>query len=260
MVGANVLHDLHVEREQAPVARGGEPRRVPLLARLVRALHELGARLDPLHGPSQPIGEGRNEHVLGIDRDLRSEPSARVGREHPYTLEGQPEIRRDGRSERVRALVTGPHGEALAVGVERGAHRARLEGHRGHAGMREGVLHHHISLGEGLVDIADHRAQASHDVALALVDARRVVPHRHVGVHHRGEWLVVDGDGLARVRRPVGVGSEDGRDRLPDMTDLGAWEDVLRTRRIENDVRVRRLGTARRQRRVELGKIGRGER
>ena len=233
MIGADVLHDAHVEPEDAPVARRREPRVVRLLARLVGARDELGPGLDPLHRPAEADREQRDEHVLRVDAFLRAEPAAGVGRDDAHALDRQPDARGDGAAQVIGRLVRRPDGQALRRGVVLGAEPARLDRHRRHAPVGRVILDDHRGLGERAIDVADDLADAPDDVARPGVHLGRPGAHRRLGVDHRGQRLVLDADELGRVGRHVRIGADDHRDRLADIARFAARQRVLGARCVQ---------------------------
>ncbi len=256
MVGADVLHDAHVEAEYTPLPRRREPGVMDLLARVVRAQHELRARLDPFHGLPEAVGEDRDDHVFRVDRDLRAKPAAGVRDDDPDALDGEPQVRGDRGPQGKRSLVRRPDRHGPGGRVERGAHAARLHGHGGHAHVRMMILDDHVGPGEGALDVADDRADMADDVAGSAVHRRGASAHRGLGIDHGRQRLVLDADGLAGIGRSIRVGGQDGGDRLTHVAHLALRECPLRAGRVETHVGVRGLRARRRQRIRQLREVG----
>ena len=242
VIGADVLHDAHVEPENAPVARRREPRVVRLLARLMRARDELGAGLDPLHGPAEADCEQRDEHVLRVDAFLRAEPAAGVGRDDAHALDRQADARGDGAAQVIGRLVRCPDGQALRRGVVLGAEPARLDRHRTHAPVGRVILDDHA---------ASANARSTSPITLLTRPTILLAPACTSGdpalIAASASTTAVSGSYSTRtssgcVGRHVRIGADDRCDRLADVAHLAPRQRVLRAGCVQADVRVRAIG------------------
>jgi hypothetical protein len=83
------------QRQEPPVARGGDLDVVDLLALDAGDQGVLPPALDPLHGPPELHGEGSGHHVFRVVHALRAEATADIGgRHHADLLFGQTELGR----------------------------------------------------------------------------------------------------------------------------------------------------------------------
>ena len=236
VVGADVLHRRHVEAEHAAVARRGEPGVMPPARARDASSHEFRARLDPFDRPAEPIGEGRNEHVLGID----ALPSGRIRRRcrarGPARARATARATTRWRAEGIRALVAGPHGQA-PPSASSAAHTARgsiaIEVTRP---CREGPPRPRRPR-RTPVDVADDLARRPTTLpGLHGLPAPR--PHRRLRHRPRRAAPRTRPDQLGRVGGLVRIGSEHRRDRLADVADLAPGERPLRPRRVEANIGV----------------------
>ena len=117
---------------------------------------------------------------------------------------GQAGHERVQRAVRVRCLCGAPQIELRVDGVELRNAAARLHRSRVHARVDHVLGHHHIGLVEhGVGGVLVARVPVE-DVVVGLAldvgpDHRRVRVERLAGVHHGGQYLVVDVDQLERV-------------------------------------------------------------
>ena len=121
--------------------------------------------------------------------------------------------------------------------------------------MSRMIVDDHVSPGEGALDVADDRADMADHVAGPTVHRRGAGAHRGLGIDHGRPRLVLDADGLAGVGRSIGVGGQDGDDRLTHVAHLALREGPLRAGRVETHVGVRRLRARGRQRIRQLGEV-----
>ena len=259
MVRAHVLHDAHVEPENSPVACGREPGVMRLLPGVTRALHELRARLDPLQGPAQPMGEHGDEDVLGVDPFLGTESPAGVGDDDPHALGGEAEPSGHCAPHGVGRLVGRPDRHASRGGVELCARAPRLQGHRGHTPVPGVILDDHLRAGEGALDVPERRADMADDVARAGMDSGGIRTHGPFCVEHGRQRLVLHAHSLGGVGRLIDVGRDDHRDGLTDIADLPTGERGLRAWRVQPHVGILGVGMPGGERIVEPGKVVGGE-
>ena len=78
-IGALIVPELVVDRENAAVAIHGGPDLVGLLTRMVGADQVLAAVLDPFHRPAEPHRGDADQHVLGIELAADAETAADMG-------------------------------------------------------------------------------------------------------------------------------------------------------------------------------------
>jgi hypothetical protein len=256
MVGADVLHHAHVQAEHTRLPRGREPSVMDLLARVVGAQHELRARLDPLHRPSEPVGENGDDRVFRVNGNLRAKTAAGVGNDDADALDGQAEEGGHRRSQGERNLVGRPDRHGQGGRVERGADASGLQGHGGHAHVSAIILDDHVGLGEGALDVADDRADLADDVAGPFVNRGGAGAHGGLGIDHGRARLVLDAHRLAGIGRLVRVGGENRGDRLTHVANLAVGKGALGAGRVEPHVGIRGLRTRRWQRIGQLGEVG----
>ncbi len=221
-VGAAVRDDADVLREQPPVgvARGAvaELHRVTLLAREQR----LRAAPHHPHGAAGTLDDEREErldrHVL-----LAAEAAAYVGRDHAHAVVG------DAQDPREIAKMLDHLGRCAdgddAVGVEPGDPRLRLEVRVVDELRLVALLDDGVRGSQRGVDVALLELPARYQVAL-LVNERRALLERRLGVGHDRQLLVLDVDQLDGGERSVlGLGGND-RDRLAVVADDAVGEHV----------------------------------
>ena len=118
-----------------PSLRPAERRVDHLAATVVQPDQVLRARLGPAHRPLQRTRRPRDEHVLRVAADLRTEAAADVGRDHVHLLRLEREQPGERRLHRVRCLHAQPVVQP-AVGVPRPTRRPDLRAGRPRAAAR----------------------------------------------------------------------------------------------------------------------------
>ena len=221
-IGAAVRDDADILREQPPlgIARGAvaELHRVTLLAR------QQGLRAAPhhLHRAAGTLDDEREErldrHVL-----LAAEAAAYVGRDHPHAVFG------DAQDPREIAKMLDHLGRRSdgddAVGAEPGDPGLRLEIRMVDELCLVALLDDGVRCSQRSVDVALLELPARYQVAL-LVNERRALLERRLGVGHDRQLLVLDVDQLEGGDRSVlGLGGND-RDRLAVVADDAVGEHV----------------------------------
>ncbi len=164
------------------------------------------ARGHPLHRPREAAGQPGQQHVLAVGAGLHPEAAAHVGRDHPHPTLGQLEQARHLGPDAERGLAGDPHRELLAEAVEGGQHRARLERHRGDAGLGDPERHHVGGGRERARRVALAQGAVQHAIAVDAREERgRAIRHRAFRLGQSGQRLVLDLDQVERVVGRVDV-------------------------------------------------------
>ena len=225
-VGALVVEDLVLDRQNAAVAIDGGAGVMVLLARMVRGDQVLAAILDPLDRPAQAHRRGTHQHVFGIKLAADTETAAdmpfvevhrrRRAPEHAGNLGAVPMRHLGGamKLEHVLGRVVTRNG---AAGLDRDG---------GMPPDRERRLDHGVSGAEGGVDIA---VTLAHDGRLGRA-AGFELAGRRVGVQERRQFLDVEHDELGRILGEIGIVGEHRRDRLADIAHRAGREQPLPVR------------------------------
>ena len=174
-VGAAVVHEARLEREDAAVLAHADPHVVDLLA-LVRGADEvLAPVLGPLDRHPEVAGGERDEDLLGIELDdLDAEAAADVGGHDVDLLDVHVEQAAEAAADAGRRLRGVVHQQGALL-VEARHHGAALERRGGAALDLEAPLEHVRRLGHGGVDVAVLLGHAGDDVVGAVeVHQRRV--------------------------------------------------------------------------------------
>ncbi len=124
-VGAGVLGDAAAEGHHPAVPTHPHLDLVQLCPPLCHGHEVLAAALLPAHGTSQAEGEGRRQHLLGVDGDLRPEAAAHVGYPHPQL--GAVEAQQAGDGGAVAEHVLRAHPQLQAVPFRYGESVVGLE-------------------------------------------------------------------------------------------------------------------------------------
>ena len=221
-VRAAVEQDPHPHARQPSLPRRAvlavDPRRVTVDV----AGERLGAVVDHLH---RPVGVEGQHRAVDLHREVlaAAEGAADAGEVDAHLLGREPQAGRDlvavdvqplGRDVDVDAALAVRHREARLRAEERLVLDAELVGARDDdvaRCVRVAVPDHQVA--------DDVRARV---VAVAVAHRRpvgmeRLLRERALGVDHRLERLVLDGDRLERACRLVGVLGRDDRDGLADV-------------------------------------------
>ena len=179
------------------------------------------AVLDPLDRLAEFACEIGDQHFLGEGMRLEPEPAAHVRRNHPDTMFGQAQQRRQAGAQGMRNLGGRPDRQRVAgdVGVGHAAARLHRDGHVsvGH----ETVGHDAGRVPERGADLADAGLETLHHVVAPLVvHERRARFQRPFHVGDRLQGFVLDRDEFRGVLRDVAVGRDDRGDHVPDEAHL----------------------------------------
>ena len=214
---------LHLARGERSVALRAELHVIDLVAPVVARGHVLGAGLDPLHRPSEPLRERQHQRLLAVGLELRAEAAAHVGGHHAQLVLGDAEHAGEHEARDVRDLGRGPQREVVAASL--GHRAARLDGRARGAVVHEAVLHRDLRLGEAGVDVAaSHRPLVRLVGAELLPDERRAVLERRLRVHHSGLRVVLHDHVLGGVHRDVPGRGHNHRHGIAHVLHLTALE------------------------------------
>ena len=213
----------------------------------------LAARLRPLHGAAEPARDRERERLLGVDVQLRAEAAADVGRDHAQLRLGDAGDAAERDAGDVRHLRRRPERELAGRRDRRDEHGARLDRVRDQPVLAIALLDRDGGLGEQPVDLA--RVELPRVAAVRaelLVDERRALCERRLGVDDDRQRLVVDLDELRRVLGGAAARRRDHRDRVADVARL-----VDRERLVLRRIRVLGRNPRARQRALPLiGEVG----
>ena len=181
----------------------------------------LAPRLDPLDRPSDPPSERERERLLGVDVQLRAESAADVGRDHAELRLGDPQHHRERHARDVRDLRRRPHRQ-LARGREGlDKHAARLDRVRDQPLLAIPLPHDDVRSFELLVDRSSRKRPRVAPVrAELLVDERRALRERELGIDHDRQRLVVDLHQLGSVACGLAALRDDDRNTVADIAGL----------------------------------------
>ena len=222
-IGALVVEDLVLDRENAAVAIDGGANVVTLLARMVRGDQVLAAILDPLDRPAQAHRRGTHQHVFGIKLAADTETAADMALVEVHRRERAPEHAGNLGAVPMRHL-----GGAMKLEHVVG----RVVARNGAAGLdrdgrmppdRERRLDHGVSGAEGGIDIA---VTLAHDGRLGRAAGFELAGLR-VGAKERRQFLDVEHDELGRILGEIGIVGEHRRDRLADVAHCAGREQPL---------------------------------
>ena len=181
---------------------------------------DLAAGLEPPHRPAEALRGRRHQQVLGVDRELRAEAAAHVGRDRadlrPVHVERLrhvvPHVERDLRAhpDGERPVVLGDHGD-----------RVRLHRRRRQALVHEPAAHDDLGALERVV-VALGAERVGDVRALVGEEQRGAVARRRLEVGHHVEGLVVDLHELGGVQRLREALRDDDGERLADEPDTVA--------------------------------------
>jgi hypothetical protein len=216
-VGPGVGHDPHPDPDDGAVATGADLELVDRRPSVGHAGEVLAAGLVPPHRPLETVGEGGDDHLLGVHAPFRPEAAADGRRPHPHVRLVEAEGVADVVAHPEHRLGAHPHLDGVgAVGL--GHHPVVLHGHRRHPVVAQFGAHHHVGLGEG-VGVALGR-QVEHHVGPVLGEQQRgVVAQRVEDVDHRGQGVDLDDHPFGGVHRRGQRLGNDHRDRLADIPD-----------------------------------------
>ena len=231
-VGAHVGEQVDLQAADPAVGVSGEPQLLPLVPAVVHGHVALAAGLGPLDRPPELAGDQDGQHLFGRHLQLRAEPAADVRRDNPQVLLRDPRHQGQHDAENVRDLGRGPQRELAAHA--RADHRARLHRRRDQPLLAVGALQDDRSVMERGVHVALAEQKVVAQVA-RLVHLGRAVLQRRPHVEHRRQRLVVDLDGVQRVRGRVTVPGHDAGHGLTDVAHL-----IGGHRRVRRDHDVRR--------------------
>ena len=202
---------------------------LPDVAPVDRGEVALAALLRPLDGPAEAPRKREDEHLLGVDVQLRAEAAADVGRDDADLRLGDAEHDGGEDAQDVRHLRRRPERQLVHEGLREAG--ARFDRVRDQPVLAEAAAHGRGRPGEQLVDLAGVELPRVAAVRAELVvDERRAVGERGFRVDDRVERLVVDGDELGRVlRRCARVGNDDS-DRVALVARLVGRERAVHRR------------------------------
>ena len=230
---------------------------LPLVAAVDRGEVALRALLRPLHRPADPLRQSERERLLGVDVELRAEAAADVRRDHPQARLGHAEDDREPEAQDVRDLGRRPERVLVGRGLVGRDHAARLDRVRDQALLAVALLHGHGRVAEDALDVAALELPGEAVVrAEVVVEDRRAVGERLLGVDHGRKLLVVDLDELGRVLRQSARLGDHDRDAVALVAHLVGGERAVH----------RLLGVlgdepdARERGRPVVGEVGAGER
>ena len=213
-VGAGVLLDVEVVREEVAVARAAEGDGLRLRPAVVQRDHALAAGLGPPGGAPDAARDPRRHDVLGIVAELRPEPAADIRRDHVHHRGLEAEDRLQTHLHRVGRLHAEPVVQP-AVGIPGRRGRTGLEGAGGHARVGEQERDDHVATVEQAFGVVADRVGLG-DVVVEMLEHRRAL----------GEHVVLDHHQLGRVHSHRRRVRDDDRDRLADVA-----HDVAREQR-----------------------------
>ena len=151
-VGAHVGQQVDVQAADPAVGVGGDPDPLPLVPAVVHGHVALAAGLGPLDRPAQLAGDQHRQHFLGRDLQLRAEPAAHVGRDHPDVLLRMP-VTRASMTRSTCGIWVADH-NVNSSPSHGGDHRARLHRARDQPLLPVGALQHHGGVAERGLDVA----------------------------------------------------------------------------------------------------------
>ena len=126
-IGAEVLDDLQLEGEDAPLGVDGGARAHRVLARMAGCQQVLVAVLPPAHRALERARQRRHGQLLAVERDLLAEAAADVGRDDGHLRFAQAQPACELGAVGMRHLVADVHGEVAPPFVPLGAAAARLD-------------------------------------------------------------------------------------------------------------------------------------
>ena len=220
-VRADVLDHEDPEPAYPPVPGGAQLDVLHLPAAVRHRDHVLGSRLRPADRASQVAGEPGDHDVLGVRRDLPAEPAAHRRGADAHLGRVQPQHLGDDAAGVVGRLHRGPQRHRWLAGGRAGDGESAigLHRHRRHPLVDEPCPHGDLGALERAA-IGGHIVDADREVgAVGLEQDRRVGLQRRLGIDHRGERLVVDGDGVGGVHGLRPGLRHHHRHRLADETD-----------------------------------------
>ena len=137
--------------------REPDARVVRLLAVVAHGREIFAAALHPLDRPSEPVGRGGHQDLLGIDRPL-AEAAADVGHDDAHVLDRQAE-RGDHVAQRVRALRGRRHHERARIAVGVGEDAARLDRHGAETRVPQPLVDDEVRARQRPLGVADGAAR-----------------------------------------------------------------------------------------------------
>ena len=190
-----------VEGGERAVALGADLDVVDLVAPVVGDHHALRARLDPLHRAPELARRPRAADLLGVDLQLGAEAAADLGGDHADPVLADAEHDREEQAQEVRHLGRAP--DRQLVGAVVGQHAARLDRRAGDAMVDDATLDDDVGLGEAGLEVAAAQRPLAHLVGPELlVDERRSVLERRLGIGDHRQRVVLDDRRPRRRRRP----------------------------------------------------------
>lgn len=212
-----------MDRGDLAVAGRADADVVDLVAAVDGHLHVLAARRRPLHGPLELARDVGAQRLFAVDVELGAEAAAHLGRDDPEAVLGDPEHAGKLEAHEMGDLRRGPQRDR--TGAEVGHHAARLDRRSGRAVVDDAPLDDDVGLGERLVDVpAAQRPVVDLVGAELLVDERRAVLERGLGVDHHRQRLVVDEHVFRGVDHRVLVLADDDGHGVADVADLPAGQ------------------------------------
>ena len=216
-------------------AVAGVDERHQVLAAVLQVLHRLAA--------AQLRQQGGDDQVLGLPLVAEAAPDVR-GDETDLGMGEAQAVGDDGHG-LTGPLVVGPDGELLPAMIVDGGAAEGFEGGGRVPLDVEALLQDVRRPAESLVHVAVLEAVLPHDVgAHGLEQQRRIRLHGRLGVHRRGQRLVLHPDLLQRVFRQVTAGGQDGGHRLAHMGHLPIGQAIGVELNGNGDEGAKRLGHA----------------
>ncbi len=237
-VGAVVVPEAYVQREQAAVVVEADLDLLQLPALVRRRDEVLAAVLDPLDLAVQPPGRPRHQHLLRPRvHDLHPETAADHGRDALDLAGRQPELGGHRCADAGRRLGRGVDAHRAVGRVPAGVDALALHRHRRAALDVEGEGQPARCGSHRGVDVADLVEVVGGDVVGDVVVHRAIGSPGVVHPDDRRQDVVGDQHPLRRVLGEVPVAGDHHHHRLPDVVDLVAGERVAGARSVQRRVR-----------------------
>ena len=238
---SHVGHDADPQAQHPAVGPVGHLGLVYLLPGVDARREVLEPVLLPHHRVSDPHGDQRHQRLLAHEVVLHPEAAAHVGGDHPHLGLAQPGDLADGGPQHVGRLGGGVQGEAAPGRVELAQRPVALQRQARDPVVDEALAQHPVGGGEGAVHVAvAARHVQEHVVGPVVVDQRGAGGQGGLGIDHRRQVLVLDGDQLQGVlgdvaalghHRGDGLAHEDhlvdGHDRPLDLAQGGDGGQVV---------------------------------
>ena len=214
---------------------------VPVLVALADGGDEiLAAVLHPFQRPAQQQRRGRQRQLLGMERRLRPEAAAGVGRHHADALLADAERRHQDLLGAMRRLGVGVDRQRVVDRIDAHRDAARLDRMAAALVQAEALLDAMRRLGERAVDVAVVDALSRDEIVRAIEPGLgRAGLKSGDRIDHRRQLFEIERDQGERVLGDAAAVGHHHRHRLADVGDL-----VLR-QHIRIDVEADRAGRQR---------------